>query len=171
MLSASACNSQIDELSQIETAVASTMQVEAEMTATVDARVNLTVTALATALTPPLPSETPTSVPTETLTPTPEVVTVSVSTDTNCRTGPAAAYVYRGSLQVGEISEIVATSTEPNYFYIVNPDRPEEFCWLWGMYATVSGDPARLPVLTPLPRPTAAPAFTLQFYDTFDCGV
>ncbi|MGH2621365.1 MAG: hypothetical protein ACRDHG_12465, partial [Anaerolineales bacterium] len=148
----------------------STMQVEAEMTATVGARANLTATARATALTPP-PSETPTMVPTETPTPTPEVVTVSVSTDTNCRTGPAAAYVYRGSLQVGEVSEVAAISTEPNYFYIANPDHPEEFCWLWGMYATISGDAARLPVLTPLPRPTAAPAFTLQFYDTFDCVV
>lgn len=173
MLSTSACAAQIDELSQIQTLVASTMQVEAETGATVDARVNLTVTALVTALTPPMPSETPTptQTPTETPTPTPEAVTVSVSSDTNCRTGPAVAYEYQGSLQVGETSEVVATSTEPDYFYITNPDRPGEFCWLWGQYATVAGDTVPLPVLTPLPRPTSAPAFTLQLYDFYTCVV
>ena len=173
ILSTSACAAQIDELTQIETAVASTMQVEAEMGATVGARVDLTVTALVTALTPPVPSETPTptQTPTETLTPTPEEVMVSVSTDTNCRTGPAAVYDYRGSLRVGETTEAVATSTEPNYFFVANTERRGEFCWLWGQYATVVGDPARLPVLTPMPRPTSAPAFTLQLYDFFTCGV
>lgn len=173
ILSASACAAQVDELSQIETAVASTMQVEAELAGTVGVQVELTVSALATVLTPPVPSETPTPtpVPTETPTPTPAVVTISVSSDTNCRTGPAAVYDNRGSLRVGETSEVVATSTEPDYFYIANPDRPGEFCWLWGQYATVAGDTVPLPVLTPMPRPTSAPAFTLQLYDFYTCVV
>lgn len=170
---ATACAAELDELSQIGTVVASTMAVEAGIDATVSARVYLTVTALVTAMTPPVPSETPTpsQTPTETPTPTPEAVTVGVSTDTNCRSGPAAVYNYRGSLEVGETTEVFATSTEPDYFYIANPDRPGEFCWLSGQYATVTGDLSRLPVLTPMPRPTAFQAFTAAYYNDFTCGV
>ena len=172
-LTLSACAAGVDDLSQIGTVVAGTMQAEAELAGTVSVQVEQTLSALATELSTPVPSETPTTtpIPTETLTPTPDVVMISVSSDTNCRTGPAVAYEYQGSLQVGETSEVVATSTEPDYFYITNPDRPGEFCWLWGQYATVAGDTVSLPVLTPMPRPTSAPAFTLQLYDFYTCVV
>jgi hypothetical protein len=170
---ASACAAGLDDLSQIGTVVASTMAVEAGIDATVGARVELTITALVTALTPPTPTETPAPPATATETPTltPDVISLSVSTATNCRTGPGAVYNYRGSLEVGETSEVVGVSTEPNYYYIANPDRPGEYCWLWGEYATVVGDPFRLPVFTPIPRPTLAQAFTLAYHSDFTCGV
>ena len=79
---------------------------------------------------------------------------VSVSVNTNCRTGPGRSYDYRGALLVGETEEIVALSTVPNYWYITNPDQPGEFCYLWGEYAIVVGDTQALPEFTPLPSPT-----------------
>ena len=171
-LTVSACAAGVDELSQIETVVAGTMQVEAEMTATVGVQVELTMSALATDLSTPVPSETPTTtpIPTETLTPTPDVVTISVSANTNCRTGPGTAYGYRGTLLVGGTVEAFAVSTSPDYWYIGNPDRPGEFCWLWGGYATVEGDISVLPVYTPLPVPTPALPFTLQVSGFVTCG-
>ena len=79
---------------------------------------------------------------------------VSVSINTNCRTGPGISYDLRGALLVGETEEIVAVSTAPNYWYIKNPDREGEFCYLWGEYATVVGETQALPKFTPLPSPT-----------------
>ena len=171
-LISSACAARVDELSQIGTVVAGTMQAEAEMAATVGAQVELTVSALSIAPITPSPSESPTMtpIPTEPATPTPELVTLSVSANTNCRSGPGTAYDYQGTLLVGETAEASAISSEPNYWYIANPNRPGEFCWLWGEYATALGDTTVLPVYTPRPRPTAALAFTLQFYDLVTCG-
>lgn len=87
-------------------------------------------------------------------TPTPPVPMLSVSLNTNCRTGPGRSYDYRGALLVGEAEEIVARSSVPNYWYITNPDRSGEFCYLWGEYATVVGNTEALPEFTPLPSPT-----------------
>jgi len=87
-------------------------------------------------------------------TPTPPLPILSVSLNTNCRTGPSRAYDYRGALLIGETEEIVARSSVPNYWYITNPDRPGEFCYLWGEYATVVGNTEALPEFTPLPSPT-----------------
>ncbi|GMR09225.1 MAG: hypothetical protein BMS9Abin28_0043 [Anaerolineae bacterium] len=86
---------------------------------------------------------------------TPSVPMVSVSLNTNCRTGPGRSYDYRGALLVGETEEVVALSTVPNYWYITNPDQPGKFCYLWGEYATVVGNTEALPEFTPLPSPTA----------------
>lgn len=85
---------------------------------------------------------------------TPGIPMVSVSVNTNCRTGPGRSYDYRGALLVGETEEIVALSTVPNYWYITNPDQPGDFCYLWGRYAIVVGDTQALPEFTPLPSPT-----------------
>ena len=68
----------------------------------------------------PLPEATlppPTAVftPTVTLTPTPAIPMVSVSLDTNCRTGPGKIYDYLGALLVGEKAEIVGKNTTSNY--------------------------------------------------------
>lgn len=171
-LTISACAAGVDDLSQIGTVVAGTMQAEAELAGTVNVQVEQTLSALATELSTPVPSETPTTtpIPTETLTPTPDVVTISVSANTNCRTGPGSAYEYRGSMEIGETAQAVAISSEPNYWYISNPDRPGESCWLWGEYATALGDTSVLPVYTPLPRPTALVAFTLRFDGLVTCG-
>lgn len=98
------------------------------------------------------PTETLTATPAATA--TPAVPMISVSTDTNCRVGPGAIYDYRGALLVGETAEVIARLTFGNYWYIVNPDNPGEFCWLWGEYATVVGNTTVLPAFTPPPSPT-----------------
>ena len=171
-LTISACAAGVDDLSQIGTVVAGTMQAEAELAGTVSVQVEQTLSALATELSTPVPSETPTTtpIPTETLTPTPDVVTISVSANTNCRTGPGSAYEYRGTLLVGLTVEAIAISSAPNYWYIANLNRPGEFCWLWGGYATVEGDTSVLPAYTPLPVPTPNLPFTLQVSGFVTCG-
>jgi hypothetical protein len=109
--------------------------------------------------------EPPTSTPTEALTVTPIftwtplVPLISVSTATNCRNGPGKIYGYEGALLVGETAEVIARDPTGNYWYIRNPDDSgDDYCWVWGKYATVTGNVALLPIYTPPPTPT--PTFT-----------
>ena len=83
---------------------------------------------------------------------------ISVSTPTKCRTGPGIAYDRVGGLQVGEVVEVVGRNATGNYWIIRNPDRPGQRCWLWGEFATVTGNTSALPVYTPPPTPTPLPA-------------
>jgi uncharacterized protein YraI len=64
---------------------------------------------------------------------------VTVSVNTNCRSGPARAYSMLGWLLVGEQAVVVGHNQRLNYLVIQNP-RGEGNCWLWGQYATVFGD-------------------------------
>jgi hypothetical protein len=57
----------------------------------------------------------------------------------------------------------------PDYWYIENPTRPGEFCWLWGEYATLTGEVEALPILTPFPSPTPGPIVTIDFAGTIKC--
>ena len=82
---------------------------------------------------------------------------VSVSVDTNCRTGPGVVYDYLTALLVGEKAEIVGkyTSVSPPYWII---KKGNITCWLWGQYAIVEGNVADLQEKIPPPSPT--PTFT-----------
>ena len=92
---------------------------------------------------------------TPTITPTGTLSTpmVSVSLDTNCRTGPGVVYEYLTVLLVGEKAEVVGkyTTVTPNYWVI---KKDSYTCWLWGKYATVEGDISSLPEMVPPPSPT-----------------
>lgn len=161
LLTALACNVQgtreqtVSQEEQVATAVAETLAAQGAQTAAAPA----TLPPEPTAETPE-PEVTPTVTLTATtaFTATAAVPMISVTTNTNCRTGPGAIYDYRGALLVGESAEIVARSSIGNYWYIVNPDRPGEFCWLWGEYAVTTGNTGVLPAFTPPPSPT--PTYT-----------
>ena len=104
-------------------------------------------------------------VPTQTVTPgpspTPPAVapTVSVSSDTNCRTGPDISYQFVTLFKVGQTANVIGKYTPNNYWIIEYPGGFGATCWLWGAYATVLGETSGLPegVPPPLP-PTATPA-------------
>src|SRR6202142_1521660 len=109
--------------------------------------------------TPVYPSQTGTGTPTapSILTPTPFLPQISVSIPTNCRTGPGSAYPQVGALLVGKTVQVYARDPSGMFWYIQNPDRPGEFCWVWGQYATITGLTYILPMYTPPPTPTATP--------------
>ena len=106
--------------------------------------------------------------PTLTLTPAPSqtgtlgVVMVSVTVDTNCRSGPGPVYPAIGNLLVGQSAVVTAKNTPSNYWIIKNAQNPGTTCWLWGQYAVISGDPSKLPeaAIPPTPTPTVTPTFT-----------
>ncbi len=84
--------------------------------------------------------------------------TVTVSIATNCRTGPGQAYPSIFGLPVGQIAEVVGKNTSTNYWIIKIPNGAGT-CWLWGQYATVTGDTSALPTVAipPTPTPTITP--------------
>lgn len=155
----------------IQAAVAQTLTAIAllKSAATPTADLQIAVAQTLTALAPPepaaspLPSATPSLTPTPLpfFSPTPGTLLVSVSVPTNCRSGPGKVYDYAGALLVGETTEVVGREASGEYWYVRNPDQAGSFCWVWGKYATLSGDPGPLPVLTPPPTPTPSPSFSI----------
>ena len=53
--------------------------------------------------------------------------------------------------------ETIGRDLNGNYWYIRNPSSSNGYCWLWGEYATVTGNVGALPVFTPPPTPTPMP--------------
>jgi hypothetical protein len=123
-----------------------------------------------TATETPLPSATITITPTLTLTPTPPAPIIQVSENTHCRTGPGLTYDSIGVLEVGEKAEVLEQSTIEDYWYISNPDDPDEACWLSGLYAEVIGDVSQLAAYTPMPSPTPVVGFELYLRTFESCG-
>ena len=152
----------------IGTLVAQTVVVGATQTA--QAFVPVTGSASPT-VAPELPTLSPTATasPIVLLTSTPSVPLISVSVATNCRIGPGRAYDRVGALLVGEVAEVFGMNPTGTYWYIRNPNSSTGFCWLWGEYATLSGNPAALPVYTPPPTPTPPPDFTVRFAGLETC--
>lgn len=120
-----------------------------------------TVTALA--LSTPAASLTPA------FSPTPGTVRVTVSLETNCRGGPGPAYEKLGILKAGQTADVVGRNSFNDTWIIKLPSNPAVTCWLWGQYASVSGNWEAVPVLTPPPTPTASGAFVVDYADTQPC--
>lgn len=93
----------------------------------------------------------PTSTPE--FTATPSVPQVSVTTNTNCRTGPGVVYDTLGGLNIGETAEVVGKNSPTGYWIIKLPSS-SIICWLYPEFATVSGNTANLPEYPVPPTPT-----------------
>jgi uncharacterized protein YgiM (DUF1202 family) len=95
---------------------------------------------------------------------------VQVSIDTNCRSGPGKSYTWLGALMVGEEAVITGKDPQGLYWYIQNPNQEGNYCWIWGFYATISGNTAPLPIYTPGPTPTPDPNFSTDFHQVESCA-
>jgi len=139
--------------SVLETALAETLQIAQLQTA---AAVQPTTAG---------PSDTPApSLPT--LTATSSIPYTSVTTTTNCRSGPTQFYSLITQINVGQQVEVVAVYNASNYVVIRNPNG-SGVCWLWLQYATTTNFAAyNLPVATqpPTPNPTNTPTATETQY-------
>ena len=83
---------------------------------------------------------------------TPSTPIVTVSSATNCRTGPDPSYSLVLTFQPGSTAVVVGKYTPSNYWIIQTPTGGT--CWLWGMYATVQGNVDALAEMAP-PTPAA----------------
>lgn len=100
-----------------------------------------------------------------TLTPslTSTIITLTVSHATYCRTGPGTDYALLGTLQVGQEAEVIGQNEYHDTWVIKLPVNPPITCWLWGNYATLSGNAALVPVIQTPPTPTPNPDFSFSY--------
>lgn len=88
-----------------------------------------------------------------------EGVEVSVTSVTNCRTGPSQVFDLVMTADAGQSFKVVGKNTPTGYWIITEPSGGT--CWLWGRYAVLSGDPSTLPEYPapsePTPRATKTP--------------
>ena len=91
------------------------------------------------------PAQASTSAPA--LTPTPSTPMVTVSTATNCRTGPDPSYSLVLTFQPGATAQVVGKYSASNYWIINTPTGGT--CGLWGAYATVQGNTSTLAEIAP----------------------
>jgi hypothetical protein len=117
----------------------------------------------------PVP-DTPTPEPTQTTVSeiVPEI-TVEVSVDSNCRSGPGRVYPYQAGFFVGDQATVYGVDPSGAWLYIDHPDAPEGFCWIWGFYAIPSGDTDPLPIFTPGPTPDLTPDFSAEYRELEVC--
>jgi len=85
-------------------------------------------------------------------------VEVSVTSDTNCRTGPSQKFDLIFTAKPGSSFKVVGKNTPTGYWIINNPTGGT--CWLWGQYAVIKGDPSSLPEYPAPSEPTAGPTKT-----------
>jgi hypothetical protein len=117
------------------------------------------------------PQPTVTFTPSITLAPTLEKVTVTVSQNTNCRTGPEKQFDLVGIMMVGETAEAIGRNEQKTYWVIKLPANTARTCWLWYEWATVTGDGDALPVVQSPPTPTWSPKpdFSFSFAGLAGC--
>jgi hypothetical protein len=131
-------------------------------TATATLALTATQTEVALTQTPTITS-TETPLPEPSATATSEVPVAEVVRESNCRIGPAGNYDLVANYQVGQKLEIVAKDLGGGYWFISNPEKPEEQCYLLAQNIKITGDTSVLPKFTPQPSPTAAPYFKVNF--------
>ena len=151
----SACN--MPGNATAETAPTEPAKQTAEVTATIDLAATQTREAEL------LPTNTVTMTPTKklistiTATVTPEPPIAEVGRESNCREGPGGVYSLVATYQTGQMLEVVAKDLGGGYWFVKNPEKPEEQCYLLANNITITGDTSALPKFTPQPSPTAAP--------------
>jgi hypothetical protein len=146
-------------------------QATAPSPATTEASATVAVTVTQTV---EAPSATVAATSTETLTPEPSVTATAqipvaeVVRETNCRTGPAGNYDLVAKYPVGQKLNVVARDLGSAYWFVSNPTKPDEQCYLMAQNVKISGEITALPKFTPLASPTSIPDFKVQFkkFDT-----
>lgn len=91
------------------------------------------------------------------LEPTPTVVEevwISVTKNTNCRSGPSTYYPIEVTIPLDTEVKVLGRTSGGDYYYVQNPDDLSCGCWVWGELTTIPVNIEILPVFTPMPLPT-----------------
>ncbi len=102
---------------------------------------------------------------------TPSGPTINANINTNCRAGPSADYKVLGYLLENQVSEVHGHDNLQIWWYIENPEKSGEYCWVWSETTHVQGDISTLPIITPAPPPAPQEvSFTASFTGINSCG-
>ncbi len=86
---------------------------------------------------------------------TPSTPMLSVSVNTNCRTGPGIRWAITDGLTVGTSYQVKGQAPSSNPYLIVDPGSGKD-CWAWLEHATVTGNTSALPVIPVPPVPVGS---------------
>jgi hypothetical protein len=121
----------------------------------------LTQTAMYTPLptvpvkTPQPPTAAPTTEPTYTLEPIGPLPIIQVTGYNYCREGPGDNYVVDEIVYPGDAFTPQGKNADGSWWYVAAPKqhrkRPAEHCWISNSAVSTSGDPTRVPIITPTP--------------------
>jgi hypothetical protein len=85
---------------------------------------------------------------------TSEAVTLTLTLESFCRTGPGPDYPEVGVISTDELVYVVGVPAESGYPWVVVLDNMAgATCWLWTEHATIEGDLATLPEVPIPPAP------------------
>jgi hypothetical protein len=180
----------IDIQSEIDQAVAATVQAISgsgssqsapELPSHTPTEVLATHTPLPTASPTPTATQTPissqpTNTPLMTATATTQVSgepVIWADVNTNCRLGPSRRYKVDGYLLISDESTVHGYDAGENWWYIANPQKDEQFCWVWRETTNVEGSTSSLPVITPSPMPPAKSSYynCCGYYNPCGCPI
>jgi hypothetical protein len=120
---------------------------------------------------PEAPTLSATFTPTFTTTPAPTNTLantlISVTLDTNCRSGPGEDYSRLGFLFTGEKGIVIGWDGVGDYYVIKNPQGGAD-CWVWSRFAVIEGGTANLMVMQPPPSPTPVKLWNHTWYMKFE---
>jgi len=97
-------------------------------------------------------------------------IMVQAKFDTNCRQGPSTSYTVMGLLHADQQSIALGTNNDQSWWYIENPDNPENACWVNGETTELKGDASLLALITPPPPPITGVSFLAAFWKVEDCA-
>jgi hypothetical protein len=96
-------------------------------------------------------------------------VKLTVTDNTNCRSGPGINYARLTTIPAGTTVIIVARYAAGSYWIVTPPDGSAN-CWVQGDLGTVSGDTTILTEVTPVASADkGAPAKPASFYYNYEC--
>jgi hypothetical protein len=90
--------------------------------------------------------------------PLPDVPTATVRTDSVCRSGPGDVYDTVAPLSARATVLVRGLSADEGWWFVQNPEKPDDSCWIPVSLAVVSGDISELQVVEAPPAPPGAPA-------------
>jgi hypothetical protein len=96
---------------------------------------------------------------------------------TVCRIGPQAAFARAADIEAGAAIDIIARSTDGNWWQVPSPLDPAETCWVfWDADLDFLGEVFNLPLIegpklpTNTPRPTNPPGFSINYAQEINCS-
>jgi hypothetical protein len=102
-------------------------------------------------------------------TPTYSKPVLSITGDSNCRTGPGGSFEVVTSFTPGTSLDLVGHNTANNYWEVKIPNS-EETCWVWGQYATATGSFESLPEsAAPAAAGAGSPNRPAALYYSYKC--
>ena len=97
-----------------------------------------------------------------------EKPSLTITGNSNCRSGPGGSYDLITSFTPGTALELVGRNAANNYWQVRLP-ASEETCWVWGQYASASGDLDSLPESAPAEASGGAPSRPGSLYFKYTC--